>query len=476
MLRYCENPSANPSANASSGDAEIERALTGNVGGRPPDGISGEEGLDLEDNDNTMADGEDAAKNIHRLVNPSISFKQTLLGISDKQRVSESIEELDVEITDADVRIGGASGLPEIWFSDRVHNEIDSKLAKSMIIRLLGKTIGYRALWNRIMALWTPVGEINLIDLDNEYYLVRFANEEDFQKVLSGGPWMIFGSYLTVQPWSRYFNSAEDHPSHIMVWARLPKLPYRYYTKSLFKYIAATIGKVVKVDYNTTEGQRGRFARLALIVDLSKPLVSGIIIDGRRQDIEYEGLPTICFKCGKYGHAKEVCRVTEPTPGSDTVTDKRKPEELYGPRMQVVNRRRRNAGNQNLGVNGRARTGKDTRGSRFSVLAEESPLEVVRETSPQQVETVTRVGVASPAAQLEVLDHVSVIPERNGEAAEQQRKQQIAQGKAVGAANIAGKSRAGLDVPSGHPGIGTAQAKDGVSVASQETVVRASSS
>ncbi|KAL4367294.1 hypothetical protein GQ457_05G012860 [Hibiscus cannabinus] len=447
MLRSCENPSVNPSANASGGDAEIEGALTGNVGGRPPDGISGEEGLDLEDKDSTMADGEAAAENIHRLVNPSISFKQTLLGISDKQRVSESIEELDVEITDADVRIGGASGLPEIWFSDRVHNEIDSKLAKSMIIRLLGKTIGYRALWNRIMALWTPVGEINLIDLDNEYYLVRFANEEDFQKVLSGGPWMIFGSYLTVQPWSRYFNSAEDHPSHIMVWARLPKLPYRYYTKSLFKYIAATIGKVVKVDYNTTEGKRGRFVRLALIVDLSKPLASGIIIDGRRQDIEYEGLPTICFKCGKYGHAKEV-----------------------------VNRRRRNAGNQNLGVNGGARTGKDTRGSRFEVLAEESPLEVVRETSPQQVETVTGVGVASPAAQLEVLDHVSVIPERNGEAAEQQRKQQIAQGKAVGAANIAGKSRAGLDGPSGHPGIGAAQAKDGVSVASQETVVRASSS
>ncbi|KAL4297736.1 hypothetical protein GQ457_12G008990 [Hibiscus cannabinus] len=439
MLTSCENPSGN----ATGGDVEIAGALTGSMGGRPPDVNSEEGGLDLEGKDSTMVDGEAAGENLHRLVNPSVSFKQSLLGTSDKQRVSESIEELDVNITDADVRISGASGLPEIWFSDRVHDEIDSKLAKSMIIRLLGKTIGYRALWNRIMALWTPVGEINLIDLDNEYYLVQFANEEDFQKVLSGGPWVIYGSYLTVQPWSRYFNSAEDHPSHIMVWARLPKLLYRYYTKSLFKYIAATIGNMVKVDYNTTKGKMRRFARLALIVDLSKPLVSDIIIDGRRQDIEYEGLPTICFKCGKYGHAKEVCGVTEPAPGSDTITDKRKPEDLYGPWMQVVNRRRRNVGNQNLGVNGGARKEKDTRGSRFT---------------------------------LDVIDHASALPERTGESAEQQRKWQIAQRKSVGAANAAGKSRAGLAIPTGNPGIGAVQAKDDVSVASPETVVRASSS
>ncbi|KAL4291711.1 hypothetical protein GQ457_14G003420 [Hibiscus cannabinus] len=440
-----ENSCENPSGNLSGGDA----------------GIAG--GLDLGDKDSTMVDEEAVGEN------------QSLLGTSDKQRASESIEELDVDITDADVRIGGASELPEIWFSDRVHDEIDSKLAKSMIIRLLGKTIGYRALWNRIMALWNPVGEINLIDLDNEYYLVRFANDEDFQKVLSGGPWVIYGSYLTVQPWSRYFNSAEDHPSHIMVWVRLPKLPYRYYTKSLFKYIAATIGKVVKVDYNTTEGKRGRFARLALIVDLSKPLVSGIVIDGRCQDIGYEGLPTICFKCVKYGHAEEVCGATEPAPGTDTITDKRKPDDLYGPWMQVVNRRRRNVGNLNLGVNGGARKEQDTRGSRFTVLLYESPLEVDKDTGPQQVEKANRVGVATPVVHLDVIDHASALPKRTGDSAKQQRKRQIAQGKSVGAANAAGKSMAVSVIPTGNPGIGAVQVREGVSVASPETVVRASS-
>ncbi|KAL4295689.1 hypothetical protein GQ457_12G025480 [Hibiscus cannabinus] len=72
--------------------------------------------------------------------------------------------------------------------------------------------------------------------------------------------------------------------SYMIVWIRLPGLPYRYYTKSLFKRIAAVIGQVVRVDYNTLEGERVKFARLAVM-----------------------GLNLICFTCGMYGHVKDVC-------------------------------------------------------------------------------------------------------------------------------------------------------------------------
>ncbi|KAL4310070.1 hypothetical protein GQ457_01G015050 [Hibiscus cannabinus] len=255
-----------------------------------------------------------------------LSFRDTLMGKGTMQSPNLTISELDVTIR----------------FSDRVHDAIDEKLANSVIIRLLGKSIGYRALLNRIQALWNPIGELQLIDMDNEYILVRFANEEDFIKVLSGGSWVVYGSYLTVQPWSRHFSTNADHPDKVMVWVRLSKLPYHYYTKSLFRYIVNSIGKVVRIDYNTEDGKRGRFARLAVIIDLHKPLVSSIIIDGLRQDIEYEGLPTIYFTCGKYGHSKEDCGIKRKEGGS-TIADAetRNPKDLYGPWMQVTNRRKK---------------------------------------------------------------------------------------------------------------------------------------
>ncbi|KAL4278708.1 hypothetical protein GQ457_03G007490 [Hibiscus cannabinus] len=270
------------------------------------------------------------------------SFKDKLVGDKVVSSNSRPLTDLDVDVREDDVRIGGSSTLPEIQFSDRVHNQVDAQLAKSVIVRLLGKSIGYRALLNRIQSMWNPKGDMCLIDQDNDYYLARFALVEDFQKVLSGGPWVIYGNYLTVQPWSRGFSTTEAHPSHIMVWVRLPKLPYRYYTKSMFRHIANAIGKVVRVDSNTSEGKRGRFARLAIIVDLRKPLVSGIVIDGHRQDIEYEGLSKICFKCGRFGHSKEMCE-GEKSDMSLKVAQgvQRDPNEPYGPWMQVTNRRRR---------------------------------------------------------------------------------------------------------------------------------------
>ncbi|KAL4312618.1 hypothetical protein GQ457_01G015060 [Hibiscus cannabinus] len=224
-----------------------------------------------------------------------LSFWDTLMGKGTMQSPNLTISELDVTVTDEEVIFGGDSLLPEIRFSDRVHDAIDEKLANSVIIRLLGKSIGYRALLNRIQALWNPIGELQLIDMDNE------------------------------------------SPDKVMVWVRLSKLPYHYYTKSLFCYIVNSIGKVVCIDYNTEDGKRGRFARLAVFIDLHKPLVSSIIIDGLRQDIEYEGLPTIYFTCGKYGHSKEDCGIKRKEWGSTIVdAETRNPKDLNGPWMQEI--------------------------------------------------------------------------------------------------------------------------------------------
>ncbi|KAL4291239.1 hypothetical protein GQ457_14G000340 [Hibiscus cannabinus] len=135
-------------------------------------------------------------------------------------------------------------------------------------------------------------------------------------------------------------------------------------------YIANAIGRVVRIDYNTEDGKRGRFARLAVIVDLNRPLVSGIVIDGTHQDIEYEGLPPICYSCGKYGHAKESCGIDNGNGNAGgELENARDPKDLYGPWMQVVNRRRRALGTRSTS-NGKAagsqRAG--AMGSRYAIL------------------------------------------------------------------------------------------------------------
>ena len=68
---------------------------------------------------------------------------------------------------------------------------------------------------------------------------------------------------------------------------------------------------MLKVDKNTLNRTKGRFARVCVKLDLNKPLLPSIMINGVEKKIEYEGLHLICFKCGKYGHDNEHCGVKE---------------------------------------------------------------------------------------------------------------------------------------------------------------------
>lgn len=92
-----------------------------------------------------------------------------------------------------------------------------------------------------------------------------------------------------------------------MLWIRFSgPLGYMYKHKILVE-IGGLVGKVTKLDLNIDNRIRGRFTRMAVYVNLDKPLVSQIIINGKIQKVEYEFLPRVCFHCGRYGHMKDVC-------------------------------------------------------------------------------------------------------------------------------------------------------------------------
>lgn len=67
------------------------------------------------------------------------------------------------------------------------------------------------------------------------------------------------------------------------------------------------LGKVVKLDLNMKNGARGRFARMAIYINLWKALVSQVMMNGVIQRVEYEHLPMVCFSYIHFGHVKEIC-------------------------------------------------------------------------------------------------------------------------------------------------------------------------
>ncbi|XP_023636052.1 uncharacterized protein LOC17881393 [Capsella rubella] len=96
--------------------------------------------------------------------------------------------------------------------------------------------------------------------------IIRFEKEEEFLAALTGGPWRVFGSHLTVQAW---------------VWKADKGLP---------QYVV-----------------RARFARICVEVDLTRPLKETVMVNDERYYVAYEGLMNICSGCGMYGHLVHAC-------------------------------------------------------------------------------------------------------------------------------------------------------------------------
>ncbi|KAK8537350.1 hypothetical protein V6N12_043516 [Hibiscus sabdariffa] len=95
----------------------------------------------------------------------------------------------DVIVSSDDVKVDKSGSFPSVEFSEQVHEHIDHSMCRSLIIRLLGRSTGYKTLLGRIRVLWQPQGTFQLVDLANDYFLVMFENEYDYDHVLEGGPW-----------------------------------------------------------------------------------------------------------------------------------------------------------------------------------------------------------------------------------------------------------------------------------------------
>ncbi|MBA0599696.1 hypothetical protein Gorai_005904 [Gossypium raimondii] len=82
----------------------------------------------------------------------------------------------------------------------------------------------------------------HFMDIENGHFLAKFLCSEDFNKVISQGPQIIYG------------------------------LSGFIYKMSILEAVGELVGKVAKLDLNTDSKTRGHFARMVVFMDLDRPL------------------------------------------------------------------------------------------------------------------------------------------------------------------------------------------------------------
>ncbi|KAI9083126.1 hypothetical protein K1719_034859 [Acacia pycnantha] len=97
---------------------------------------------------------------------------------------------------------------PEFSFSEKMTKRLHKAWKWAVIVKLLGRNIGYKNLLSILQTLWAKRGVINVINVGNGFFVVKLSNKEDYMNALTGGPWMLFDHYLTVSSLESYYKQS----------------------------------------------------------------------------------------------------------------------------------------------------------------------------------------------------------------------------------------------------------------------------
>ncbi|KAI8535766.1 hypothetical protein RHMOL_Rhmol10G0199300 [Rhododendron molle] len=231
------------------------------------------------------------------------SYKDAVLAVgttvSHADIIPESLEkEVFTLVEDSD-------GIPSISITEEEKDRIRKPWSTSIIIRVIGRTFGHMYLMSKLESLWKPSEKMECLELGNHFLLVRFH------------------SPIPPVTWQKC--SMRDHG-----------LPIEFYDKAILCKIGAEIGKLLKIDFRTEKNEKVRFARLCVQVDLSIALTSRVRVGNYIHKISYEGIPSICFKCGLSGHKIQNCSPAPPIQKPDIASE----EAKFGDWMLVTNKNR----------------------------------------------------------------------------------------------------------------------------------------
>lgn len=145
------------------------------------------------------------------------------------------------------------------------------------------------------------------------WLIFRFDDFALKEKVLQGGPYLIFGRPIILKDMPPLFEFGACTHSIVPAWVTLPGLPIDLWNAKVLGKICSIIGEPICTDEMTNKKERLSYARVLVNVDLDKELVTEVKINlpngkTREQYVAYESLPKYCSICKMMGHAKELCR------------------------------------------------------------------------------------------------------------------------------------------------------------------------
>ncbi|KAJ8433860.1 hypothetical protein Cgig2_032071 [Carnegiea gigantea] len=217
----------------------------------------------------------------------------------------------------------------------------------------MGDPIPIPAIIHKTMNDWCFIkGQVDYINADNDWIMIRFTNAEDRMLVFDQRPWHMNGLNFVVKKWAPFFNSYTAVIHRIDQWVRVPRLPWEFWDQDSLTELLTPIGTMVRADQNTLLRLKSKFARVCLNTDITHPLPGSLTI--AREGLSMR-VPLICEGLHekkvqdvvqKFEESTTSCISKEPSSSTNsqippsenwvTVFPKKRVQPAFGPRHKKM--------------------------------------------------------------------------------------------------------------------------------------------
>ncbi|XP_020697335.2 uncharacterized protein LOC110110279 [Dendrobium catenatum] len=169
----------------------------------------------------------------------------------------------------------------------------------------------YEALLGAIKRTWSLKGSVQLLSLNDGFFLLRFSCVEDFDMVWSRGVWFLLGKPFVLQKWHPKFVPKRVDFATVPIWVKIHDLPLACWNSEGISRIASKIGILVAADNLTEMKTRLTYARVCVLVDCNAlyPKEIKVSLDGDvvTLKVQYEWRPFPCEHCKSLMHLSSAC-------------------------------------------------------------------------------------------------------------------------------------------------------------------------
>ncbi|GLJ29204.1 hypothetical protein SUGI_0575980 [Cryptomeria japonica] len=216
----------------------------------------------------------------------------------------------DGKANEMEVGAGGddSENILTIDVSEEIEDDINFLKDLAIICRFIGPKSDRKTIEKWIVETWkTP--QITKF-MPKGFFIVVFATEEERQKVLDGGLWIMNSKPLYIQKWCRNFNPTKTEPYEKPIWIRLNNLPMEYWSEEALEKIGRTLGTLMEVDAEIANGNSYLYAKIKLAAIRRVPQRIKLRGHGMEwiQKIEVEEEKYYCSRCGHRNHDSDKCK------------------------------------------------------------------------------------------------------------------------------------------------------------------------